>query len=86
MEGHDDNGSGSEAEKLEQQSVPVVSIVGRTLTPPPAAKPTLDDLIREQRATRMLLNDHLAESRDDRRDINRKFEAIMELLKEALSR
>lgn len=44
------------------------------------------ELAREQRATRRLLEEVVATRRDDIKDISRRLDAIMDLLKEALSR
>lgn len=47
---------------------------------------TLEDVIREVRATRKLLDEHIAVHGDELTRVNRRLDAIMELLKDALSR
>lgn len=44
------------------------------------------ELTRETRATRRLLNEMLSSNEDRDRDLNRRMDGIMDLLKEALSR
>ncbi len=77
----DENGNGR------KPSRPGMLAYVPSLPPPPTASPaTLDDVLREVRSTRRLLEVHLDDDRVERQRQARRQEAIMDMLKDILVR
>ncbi len=86
MSEHDDRPPGRSQSEPLMMSGQRAAVHPRPLASPPPPPTTIEDLAREVRKTNQLLTAHIEDQAKDRERIERRFDTILELLKEALGR